>query len=347
MTGNAGLLGSGWGMVMRNKRYVFWFWLLNLTLAEFGTSAFRSQAHRILDHSLYSDRLVHGFDWSVFMQMLARPEFGPTRAATMPAVCFATLFVVATALFLPGVFLGYAANYRLPREDFFRACGRNLWRFIRLLIVAGIVMGMVAGILFGINAAIAGKAGESTSEFLPIALRLTGLAVIFLVMTTLRIWFDLAETDVVLNDQRAVRKSIVAAFRHTLRGLIRLLASYVLTTMVAAIIFVGGLWCWLHFVPSDGVIRAFLMGELTLLLLLIPRFWQRGVAVSYWQQKMLAPVVEVEPVFAQATVAQPTVPQPIVPQPILPQPIESEPVPVAATPEPPPPSDPSPNSDVK
>jgi hypothetical protein len=328
MTENKGLLGCGWKMVVRNKRYIFWFWLLNWTLAEFGTSAFRNQAHSILDHSLYADRLVHGFDLSVFTEMLARAEFGSTRAATMPAVCFAMLFAVATALFLPGVFQGYASNYRLPREDFFRACGRNLWRFIRLMVIAGMVMGIVAGVLFGINAAIVKKAGESTNEVLPIGLRMTGLVVIFLVMTALRIWFDLAETDVVLDDQRAVRKSIASAFRHTLLGLIRLLGSYVVTAIVAAIILVGGLWCWLHFVPSDSVIGAFLIGQVTLLLLLVPRFWQRGVSVSYWQQKMLVPVAAAEP--------------------FIPQPIVTDPVPVALTPEaPPPPSDPPPSSDAK
>ncbi len=56
-----------------------------------------------------------------------------------------------TALLLPGVFQGYASTYRLPREDFFRACGRNLWRFIRLMIFSGIVMGIVAGALFTLN----------------------------------------------------------------------------------------------------------------------------------------------------------------------------------------------------
>src|ERR1700693_879631 len=141
MAENQGLLSSGWSMVGRNKRYIAWFYLLNLTLAEYGVSAFRSQAHSILDHSLQSDRLVHGFDVGVLAEMFARPEFGPTTASTMPAIYFALLFFVATALFLPGVLQGYASSYRLPREDFFRACGRNLWRFIRLMIVAGGVMG--------------------------------------------------------------------------------------------------------------------------------------------------------------------------------------------------------------
>ena len=309
MSENKGLLSAGLGMVARNKRYIFWFWLLNLTLAEFGAAAFRRSAHAILDHSLYAGQLVHGLHVSVLGEMLARPEFGPMQSVTMPAMYFAILFFIATALFLPGVFQGYASTYRLPREDFFRACGRNLWRFIRLMIVAGIVMGIFAGILFGINGAISKKAGESTNELLSFQLQMIGLAVIFLVMTTLRIWFDLAEADVVLNDQRAVRKSIGSAFRHTFRSLFRLLVSYVGATIVAAIILVGGLWIWMKLVPAESVFGAFVVAQITLLLLLIPRFWQRGMAVAYWEQKMVAALVPMRTIVAEpvplAPVAEP------------------------------------------
>lgn len=317
MNENKGLLSSGLGMVGRNKRYIFWFWLLNLTLAEFGTEAFRKSAHALLDHSLYADRLVHGFDLGVYFELVFRPEFGSMDAKRTPAGFFAFLFLAATALFLPGVFMGYASRYRLPREEFFRACGRNLWRFIRLMIVAGIVMGIVAGGLFAANAAIAKKAGESTNEVLPFELQMTGLFIIFLIMTTLRIWFDLAEADIVLDDQRAVRRSIAAGFRHTFRSLFRLLVSYVFVTIVAAIILIGGLLAWMKLVAPENVIGAFLITQFTLFLLLIPRFWQRGIAVSYWQQKMLQPVVALQPIAPQPIVP---VPSPAPSAPILPVP---------------------------
>src|SRR5450759_3224152 len=198
MTENKGLLSSGLGMVLRNKRYIVWFYVLNVFLGLFGTVAFVNLAGGILDHSLQSDRLLHGFSLGVLIEMVARPEFGPTIASRGPAMFFALLFMVATTLFLPGVFQGYASTYRLPREDFFRACGRNLWRYIRLMIVAGIVMGIAAGVLFSINGALVKKGGESTNELLPFEVQMAGLTVIFLVMTTLRIWFDLAEADIVL-----------------------------------------------------------------------------------------------------------------------------------------------------
>ena len=301
----ANLLRSGLGQVAHNKLYIFWFWLLNLTLAEFGTAAFRSNAHAILDHSRYSEHLLDRLDAAVFGELLFKPEFGAMNSMTYPALYFAFLFFLATALFLPGVFAGYSSTYRLPREEFFRACGRNVWRFIRILFVAGIVMGIIAGLLFAANDAIVKKADASTNEKLSFELQVTGLAVIFLIMTILRIWFDLAEVDTVLSDQRAVRKSIASGFRHTFRGLLRLLTSYVFVTIVAALLLAGGLAAWAKFVAPNNVFGAFLIGQLTLLLLLIPRFWQRGVAVSFWQQRMLAAVVAVQRVEATPVTAPP------------------------------------------
>ena len=317
MVEQQGLLSGGWDRVTRNKRYIVWFYVLNLVLAWLGAAAFSNQLHDYLDHSLLSQRLVHGFDVGVLVEMFVQPEFGTTHAARVSGLHFALIFFFATALFLPGVLQGYASTYHLPREDFFRACGRNLWRFIRLLIVAGIVMFVAAGILFGLNSVVEKKALESTHELLLFEVRVIDMLIIFLVMTALRIWFDLAETDIVLSDQRAVRRSIGAGFRHMWRDLGRLVGSYVVTTIVAAIVLVVGLWAWMKLVPPASVIGAFFLSQLILFLLLIPRFWQRGVAVTYYLQNMVEPVAI----------------QPITPAPVAP--VLSEPISAPVIPPPP------------
>lgn len=290
MAEKQGLLSSGWDMVSHNKRYIVWFYLLNLVLAMFGTAAFSNQAHEMLDHSLLSGRLVRGFDLGVLAEMFSQPKFPSTKVLAAPSTDFALLFFAAAALFLPGVLQGYASTYRLPREDFFLACGRNLWRFIRLLVVAGVVMGAVAGALFGIRAGLLKSAEGNTNELLPFYLSVASLTIIFLVMTMLRIWFDLAQTDVVLSDQRAVRRSIGTAFRHTFANLGGLLGSYVVTTLAAAIILLAGIWIWSNFVPSESVAGAFVVSQITLFALLIPRFWQRGIVVSYYMRNMVQPI---------------------------------------------------------
>jgi hypothetical protein len=303
MSENRSLLGRGAGMLAHNKRYVVWFYVLNAALAYFGTVAFRNQAQDILDHSLYSDRLVHGLDLTALGELFYRPEFGPMRASSLSAMSLALLFFLATALFLPGVLQGFASTYRLPREEFFRVCGRNLWRFVRLMIVAGVAMGIAAACLFGLKAALGTKSEESTNELLPFYVSLASLVVIFFVMTILRIWFDLAEVDVVLSDRRAVRKSIAAGFRHVFPSLGRLLASYVAATIAAAVVLAAGLWIWMRFVAPDNVLGAFLIGQLTLFLLLIPRFWQRAVAVAYYQEAMVVPVFPMELISSEPPVA--------------------------------------------
>jgi hypothetical protein len=69
---------------------------------------------------------------------------------------------------------------------------------------------------------------------------------------------------------------------------------------------------WEKFVSSNSVAGAVVIGQITLLLLLIPRFWQRGIAVSYWQKHMLVPVVAVRPIEPAPVIVAPA---PVVPEP--------------------------------
>src|SRR5437879_1538029 len=215
MSDEGSLMSAGLRIVNRHKRYIFWFWVLNLTLAEFGTAAFRNQMHGVLDHSLLADELLHGFHLPVFVELLTRPETGSMTGSTMPAMYFAILFFLSTFLLMPGVLEGYTSEGRLPREEFFLACGRNLWRFVRLLLFFAIIAGPIAAVLiFGIRPPLAKAADSSTNELLPFYTKAITWLIIFLILTCIRIWFDLAQTDVVVRDQNAVRKSVAAGFRY-------------------------------------------------------------------------------------------------------------------------------------
>jgi hypothetical protein len=71
----------------------------------------------------------------------------------------------------------------------------------------------------------------------------------------------------------------------------------------------------MRLVPSTSVGGAILVSQLTLLLLLIPRFWQRGVVVTYYLQNMVAPIA-VESFTPVPSVAPPVnepAPAPIIP----------------------------------
>ena len=309
MAENKNILAGGAAIAGRNKRYVVWFWLLNLALASIGGTAFSLRAHALLDHSLYAGGLVRGFDLGVLLEMLGRPEFGPARASTVPAIMPAVLFFVLTMIFLPGVLQGYASDHRISRAEFFRACGVNLWRFVRLTILFAIVGGIVAGILFGIQNGLIKAADTTSHELLPFYVQLASLAVIFLIMTAMRIWFDLAETSVVLTDQRAVRKSLGSAFRQTRKNLARLLASYVAIAIVGLVVLAVGICLWNMIVPPASVLGAFIISQAILFSLLAVRFWQRATAVAFYTRSAVEQPVEATSLMA----------------PVLPAPVTSEP----------------------
>jgi hypothetical protein len=290
MNDEGSLISAGLRIVNRHKRYIFWFWVLNLTLAEFGTAAFRNQIHSVLDHSFLADKLLHGVALPVFVELLTRPETGAMDGSSMPAMYFAILFFVATLLLMPGVLEGYTSEGRLSREEFFRACGRNLWRFVRLLLFFAIIAGPVAGLLFGGKTALAKVADKSTNEMAPFYTSLLTSFVIFLILTAIRIWFDLAQVDVVVRDQSAVRKSVAAGFRYARRHLLRLLATYSGIAVVGLLVLVAGAWLWQALVQPSSVLGAFFISQAMLILWLWARYWQRASAVAHYLRESSLPV---------------------------------------------------------
>lgn len=302
MHSQTNLISQGASIVHRNKRYVIWFYLLNLLLAWLGAAAFTAHAQGVLDHSLYADKLLHGVDLAVLGEMLARPEFGPLQSSIRPAMWFAGLFFLASLLLMPGVLLGYSSDHRISREEFFRACGHNVWRFVRVALIYAVIAGIIAVILFGIQGALVKNVEKAANDDrLPFLMRMLSTAIIFLVLTTIRIWFDLAQADIVLRDQGAVRRSVAWAFRTTRRNLARLLGSYVLIAILGLIVLAVGIVVWNLIVPPSSVLGAFLVSQATLLLLLSLRFWQRASAVAfYWRQ---ASEPEIEALGAAAAVA--------------------------------------------
>jgi hypothetical protein len=287
MQEESGLLGAGWSAVSRNWRFVVWFWLMNLALAWFGTLALRGQMSPILNNSLHARQLVHGFNPTVLVELMVTPQSGSMQAWTMPSYFLAGLFALATLLLMPGVFRQYTSEKRISRDEFFRTCGRNLWRYIRLVLIYGVIALPLTGILFGIRGALVGVAEKALNELLPFWVGMISIVVIFVILTTGRIWFDLAEVDVVVRDQNAVRKSVGAGFRYACRHCGRLLATYAGISLFALIVLVVGIWLWNVLVPASSVLGAFVIGQLMMVLWLAARFWQRAVAAAFYMREML------------------------------------------------------------
>ena len=157
-----------------------------------------------------------------------------------------------------------------------------MWRFVRLFLMFAIVTGILSGLLYWGLDALVSAADKTSNERLPFFTQVGGTIVILVILTLFRIWFDLAQTDVVLRDQGAVRKSLTPAYRSTRQNLWPLLASYVTIGVVAIGVLIAGILLWNRIVPPASVLGAFLISQSTLLLLLGMRFWQRSTAVAFY-----------------------------------------------------------------
>lgn len=311
MNQERGLLAEAWQVVTRNKRYIFWLWLLNFLLARFGASAVRGNLSPVLDGSHEADKLLNGFNPTTFIELLTRPETGSVDAMRGPAALFGLLFVCAMLFFMPGVLRQYTSVYRVSREEFWRTCGRNLWRFLRVVLFYALFAVPIAGILFGIRGGLTGWAEKTTNEVLPFYVGTTMLLVIFLVMTVLRIWFDLAEVDVVVRDQSAVRKSVRSGFRYTKHFLGKLLGAYLAISLLALFVLVGGIWLWHVLLPPASTLGALLIGQIMMVLWLCMRLWQHAVASAFYLREMLVAPGYSRPVTLEPGTIPGSVPAPI------------------------------------
>jgi len=105
---------------------------------------------------------------------------------------------------------------------------------------------------------------------------------VLLVALLLRLWWDLVEVYIVRNamdGERRVHLALVPAFRLLFRHFFRIFGSFLLTGLagVTALALCLSLWKAL---PAHQVWIAALLAQLGLFLLLVSRFWQRGLEAT-------------------------------------------------------------------
>lgn len=308
-TRNDSLLRAGWRRLLVAKRYVIWLYVINLALGLAATASLSPRLGAVLDSSLYSGRLVHGFDLGVFMELAAKPE--TARGAQMPAsLLLAIGFLVIEIFFVGGILAEYLAVARLERGRFYAACGENFWKMVRLAILFAIAAAITAGVLHGIRAGL-GKAFEySPHERWAFAVQCGMLFIEALALLWVRMWFDLAQTHTIASGERAIRRSALRGWSHARSGgLYR--AYFALAVLTVAIVVLGS-WFWWSIVPASQIWASFIILQIILFSILAIRWWQRALAVAWWERRVPAPASE--PVI----VAEPQVI--VTPPPALPPP---------------------------
>lgn len=306
---NQGILRSAAGVVWRRQRVLWWFFVLNLAIIYLAQLSFSGRM-AMLDYSLQSDRLVQGMDMGVLLELMAKPEIA--GGSNIGSVVLSQLVWFVLALFLAGgILTAYAGDRRLSTGEFFQGCGAYFWRFVRLLVCMAIAM-IPVFIIFSVWSAIGARvAPGANSDRTGILFSLGGMALLGLMFLVVRLWFDMAQVRAVVEDERAMRRTVFRALRQTCGNFGQLFWLFIRPLVLGWIVFAVAIWLWTR-IPAQRFWITFVLWEFVILFCMGMRLWQRaGETIWYQRHRVVEPIPVAfmpEPVTEPVSVVDATAP---------------------------------------
>lgn len=312
MTDQRGLLTEGFRRVWRYQRALWWMFFVNLVLALLGAVPGAEKMHEVADHSLRSQRLVDTFDVGEFSALASNPEMNlfATHGASLH---FAVVFFFFALFLTGGILEAYRADRKLTTREFFEACGSYFWRWVRLLIMMGIVLAPV----FMLGSFVLKESGslldDATHETTGYAFFVAGMGVVGLLAMVIRLWFDMAQVSAVVEEETGMWHNARRAFRITIDNFSVLFWMYLRISVLGWLVFAAGLCIWTKMPPARFQWTIFFL-EIVVLCGFGMRLWQRACEMTWYQRKFLVPAIAQAPAVAPTpsplvTIAPPAAPQ--------------------------------------
>ena len=273
---------AGFGLLFRRQYLLWWVFAVNFVLAAMATLPAAASMAGVMGHSLYSNRLVTGFDVSVLIELLMRPQVhGGTTLTLFPLIFFFFMLLAEG-----GILLSYRQDRRLGAGEFFGAGGKFFWRFVRLAVC---LLVLLIPVFFALNALSRWSdrlSSNSPNPYAGFPVELAGGIILLLVFLALRLWCDMAQVRLVASDERSVLRALRWAFGTTLRHFGALYWLF-LRISVASWLAVGVVfWIWMSLVPHEHMGLSFLLGQIALLLWLAARLWQRAGETVWYERRI-------------------------------------------------------------
>jgi hypothetical protein len=286
------VLRAGWSLVWRRQRLLWWIYIISLGLSFFATQPLVKAVGPVLDNSLAADQLYHHFDLGTLGDLLSHPEIDTHVLAGAPILA-AGVFLVFMLLFTGGILKVYHEDRTFTMGEFFGAGGQFFWRFVRLVIFLLIVLIPVALINWGFTVWSDNLADHFAEPAPHVVVKIVGKLVVLFLLMAVRLWFDMAEVGAVAEEEYAMRRSLLRAFRVTWNKLRSLFWLYLRPILVAVLGTALVLWVWIRWVPHQAVATSFFLSQTVILLWIFARLWQRSNEVLWYQQH--APAVSIFP----------------------------------------------------
>lgn len=303
MVNGRGLVTEGRQLVWRNQRVLWWLFAANLLLAFFGAESFAFKLAEVMDHSFMAQRFNQGVDLTLLASLLNHPGVG-LRTHTLNSLFFNVVFFVFTIFVTGGILETFRSSRKLTTAQFSEASGHYFWRWVRQMLLFMLVMTPVLALGGAITWWSDTLSSDAAPEKLGFWVMMGGLALTLLLAMIVRLWFDMAQVRTVATDERSVLRSVGRAFKLTFSNFRTLFFMYLRISLVGWTFLLFGLWVWITFIPATRFWLSFLVLELTLLIWLATRLWQRA-SESAWYQRYEVANPPVAPVMMDAPLAYP------------------------------------------
>ena len=281
--GKPNVIREGAQLLWRRQRVLWWLYGINVFLGLIGTLPMANNVGTVLNHSLAAEHLVKSFDLSSFAELAAQPSH-PLSAGAPASILLALAFFALWLLFEGGILETYQRDSRLTTAEFFEACGRMFWRFVRLLICMLIVLALVVIAARGVKRWSDKLTTDSPHAMMGFWVEVAGLLVLALLLMAVRLWFDLAQVRAVAENERGMRRALLHALRLTLANFTTLFWIYLRISLVAWAFSAAAFWGWIRLVQPEWIEVSFLLGQAVLLVWLGTRLWQRASEMVWYQK---------------------------------------------------------------
>jgi hypothetical protein len=286
-----GTFFSGAGLVWKWQRLVWWIFAVCLIFGLFSTHEMTERASSLLDHSAAAQRLVNGFDASATIMLQQVPD-SPLEIQGHNIVHFSLLFVVFMLFVTGGILAAYVLDEKPTTTAFFEASGHHFWRFFRLMIYLAIVLLPIAGLAAFTSAMYTRIEEQSISPYPGDHFVEAAAVVILLLLIIVRVWFDMAQVIAVADDEKKMHRALRRAFGLLRRNFFSLFWLYLRVSVIAWVFFAFGLYVWMVRLSPQSNVTAFLLSQLTILIWIGTRLWQRASEALWYRNYQANRVTE-------------------------------------------------------
>ncbi len=280
-SGDKGVLGSGFSLVVRHQRILWWIFAVNLVLGGLGASSTARVLGSALHHSLAGQKLTNTFDVGMFLELVKQPDV-KLFSQSDGVLLFACLYFLFLLFITPGVISAYLEDRALATGEYFGAAGTFFWAFVRLALWS-LIPFIVVNLLYDGMDHLADYIGDrAVADQAGFYILIIGCIPVLLLFVWVRLWFDLAQVRAVSLNELKTRRDVGRSFGMALRRAWHVYRSYILISVLIWIVTAIALLIWTK-VPGRAVPLTFLLLEVIMLAHIVGRLWQKACTTTWYR----------------------------------------------------------------